>query len=133
MENNKLNKELDSIIKTYSNAGFVIVETNSKSIILSKAVLVDPTQGKGLARIERVKITQNPDYETFMAEAHEYPIENRPQISAFNVNYEIFEAELGSSEINAAENNILRNSVAYKVTHKTEQPQAEPTEPGSNE
>lgn len=129
MNNNikKLEPELEEMIKYLQlNSYKLTEEPTNNSAKLSQVLLIDPIEDK--VSIVRVTVTQNPNYEAYMQDAHEYPVEDRPRVSKYNLDSKHLMVSSNSPEITETERKILENSPAYallkKYSEQNNQPEA---------
>lgn len=127
IENEQIKNAMNEAVNDYLAMGFIIDESSNELVKnLSRAVLIDPRTTT--TRVERVIITPNEDYNLYLSEAHELPVEERIRISPILTKYSAFEATLESDELTKAEKNQVLNSNAYKAFFgKKETTESEPS------
>lgn len=119
MNNNikKIEPELEEIIKYLQQNSYKLTEEpTEKSAKLSQVIMVDPIEDK--VSVTRVTITPNPNYEAYMQDAHEYPVEDRHRASKYNVDTKYMALSSNSKEFTEVERKILEESKAYAVFKK---------------
>lgn len=117
--------ELIEIIYQFKNDGYILTEKPStESVKMSQVVLIDPINDE--ISLSRITIKPNPNYKDYLREAHEYPVNERPNtILPYTLDAKTIITSSQSGVLNEAEFNALKTSPAFHLL-----PQNSNVEPG---